>query len=64
MDPASTPMPPASHIRALETLARLWAMPSVRATALFLYYLGVIIALLIIYGLGDFTTAPFVYQGF
>ena len=35
-----------------------------RATALYLYYLAVIITLLLIYGRGDFTTAPFVYQGF
>ena len=32
--------------------------------ALYLYYLAVIVALLLIYGRGDFTTAPFVYQGF
>ena len=35
-----------------------------RAFALYLYYLGVIVVLLLIYGRGDFTTAPFVYQGF
>ena len=35
-----------------------------RSVALYLYYLAVIIALLLIYGRGDFTTAPFVYQGF
>lgn len=31
---------------------------------LFLYYLAILIALLLIYGRGDFETAPFVYQGF
>ena len=36
----------------------------VRSVALYLYYLAVIITLLLIYGRGDFTTAPFVYQGF
>ena len=35
-----------------------------RAIALYLYYLAIIVALLLIYGHGDFTTAPFVYQGF
>ena len=35
-----------------------------RSVALYLYYLGIIVALLLIYGRGDFTTAPFVYQGF
>ena len=35
-----------------------------RAALLFLYYLAVIVALMIIYGRGDFTTAPFIYQGF
>ena len=58
MNSTSTPTPPALHTRMLETLGRLWAEPSFRATALFLYYLGIIIALLVIYGRGDFTTAP------
>ena len=35
-----------------------------RSVALFFYYLAVIIALMLIYGRGDFTTAPFIYQGF
>ena len=35
-----------------------------RPVALFLYYLIIIIALMLIYGRGDFTTAPFIYQGF
>ena len=35
-----------------------------QVVALFLYYLAVIVALLLIYGRGDFVTAPFVYQGF
>ena len=63
-DSPATSTPSAFGPRALATLARLWAQPSLRATMLFLYYLGVIIALLLIYGRGDFTTAPFVYQGF
>lgn len=35
-----------------------------RAVMLFFYYLVVIIVLMLIYGRGDFTTAPFIYQGF
>ena len=64
MDSSPLPVPAAAGSHALATLTRWWAKPSLRATALFLYYLGIIIALLLIYGRGDFTTAPFVYQGF
>ena len=64
MDSSPTPVPAAPGSRALATMVRWWAKPFLRATALFLYYLGIIIALLLIYGRGDFTTAPFVYQGF
>ena len=35
-----------------------------RVTLLFLYYLTILVSLLLIYGRGDFETAPFVYQGF
>ncbi len=38
--------------------------PAVRQTLLVLYYLGIIIALIYLYGRGDFSTPPFVYQGF
>ena len=31
---------------------------------LVLYYLAIILALIAIYGRGDFRTPPFVYQGF
>lgn len=45
-----------------------WLFPTLHGwkhgLALYLYYLAVILALLLIYGRGDFTTAPFVYQGF
>ena len=33
-------------------------------TLLVLYYLAIIIALILMYGRGDFSTAPFVYQNF
>jgi hypothetical protein len=35
-----------------------------RRVLLILYYLTVIAGLIIIYGRGDFSTPPFVYQGF
>ena len=38
--------------------------PAVRQTLLVLYYLGIILALIYLYGRGDFSTPPFVYQGF
>jgi hypothetical protein len=31
---------------------------------LILYYLAILVALIAIYGRGDFSTPPFVYQGF
>jgi len=38
--------------------------PAIRQTMLVLYYLGIIAALIYLYGRGDFSTPPFVYQGF
>ena len=38
--------------------------PAVRQTLLVFYYLGIIAALIYLYGRGDFTTPPFVYQDF
>ncbi len=35
-----------------------------RAVGLFLYYLAILLALLVIYGRGDFATEKFIYQGF
>jgi hypothetical protein len=64
MEPTSSDAPQPHVARGLRALTELRANPRVRATVLFLYYLGIIIALLLIYGRGDFTTAPFVYQGF
>jgi hypothetical protein len=31
---------------------------------LFLYYFAIVVALILMYGRGDFSTPPFVYQGF
>jgi len=38
--------------------------PTLHRVLLVVYYLAVILALIAIYDRGDFSTAPFVYQGF
>jgi len=38
--------------------------PRARTVALTVYYLAIIIALILLYGRGDFSTPAFVYQGF
>jgi len=38
--------------------------PSLRYILLALYYLAILMTLIIMYGRGDFSTPPFVYQGF
>ena len=38
--------------------------PRTRLAALTLYYLAIIAALVLLYGRGDFSTPPFVYQDF
>jgi hypothetical protein len=38
--------------------------PTLHRILLILYYLAVILALIAIYGRGDFRAPPFVYQGF
>ena len=40
------------------------ARPALWRALLILYYLAVIASLIAIYGRGDFSTPPFVYQGF
>jgi len=40
------------------------AHPALERALLILYYLAVIAGLIAIYGRGDFSTPPFVYQGF
>lgn len=40
------------------------AHPHVWRVVLIVYYLGVIAGLILIYGRGDFSTPPFVYQAF
>jgi D-Ala-teichoic acid biosynthesis protein len=49
----------------MERLKRwLEAHPGARLAALTLYYLAIIAALILLYGRGDFSTPPFVYQDF
>ena len=38
--------------------------PVLRRAALVLYYLFIILTLILMYGRGDFSTPPFVYQEF
>ena len=38
--------------------------PKLRQVLLILYYFAVIAGLIVMYGRGDFSTPPFVYQGF
>ncbi|MGE5208519.1 MAG: hypothetical protein ACM3KL_04215 [Alphaproteobacteria bacterium] len=38
--------------------------PTLHRVLLVFYYLAVILALIAMYGRGDFKTPPFVYQGF
>jgi D-Ala-teichoic acid biosynthesis protein len=42
----------------------LYTNPSVRVIALTLYYLAIILGLILLYGKGNFSTPPFIYQGF
>jgi hypothetical protein len=38
--------------------------PTLHRVLLIVYYVAVILALIAMYGRGDFSTPPFVYQGF
>jgi hypothetical protein len=38
--------------------------PALQRVLLILYYFGIILGLILMYGRGDFSTPPFVYQGF
>jgi hypothetical protein len=40
------------------------AKPRVRFAILLMYYLGILAALVVRYGQGDFSTPPFIYQNF
>ena len=40
------------------------ARPWLRFVALTIYYLGILVALMALYGQGNFSTPPFIYQNF
>ncbi len=48
----------------MSSITTLYARPWVKSLLLTLYYLAILIGLLLLYGRGDFSTPPFVYQGF
>lgn len=50
--------------RWMHSITGLYSNPTVRVIALTLYYLAIILGLIIMYGRGDFSTPPFIYQGF
>ena len=52
----SSPLPAPPPVRRVPAWARTLAMT--------LYYLGIIAALIVLYGRGDFSTPKFIYQGF
>ena len=45
-------------------ITEVYHNPTVRVVALTLYYLAIILGLILLYGRGDFSTPPFIYQGF
>jgi hypothetical protein len=47
-----------------DRLSTRFAKPRVRFAILLIYYLGILVALVVRYGQGDFSTPPFVYQNF
>ncbi len=40
------------------------AQPWARFVALTIYYVGILVGLIALYGKGDFSTPPFIYQNF
>lgn len=59
--PADTPNTAQRWALALGAFA---ARPAVRLAAQTIYYVAILLGLLLIYGRGDFSTPPFIYQGF
>jgi D-Ala-teichoic acid biosynthesis protein len=45
-------------------LSERFAQPWARFVTLTIYYLGILVALVALYGQGDFSTPPFIYQNF
>jgi hypothetical protein len=48
----------------MSSITALYARPRVRVMVLALVYLAILVALILMYGEGDFSTPPYVYQGF
>jgi hypothetical protein len=48
------------HIQPSKWLAQPW----LRFVALTIYYLGILVGLIALYGQGNFSTPPFIYQNF
>lgn len=48
----------------LDRIKERLARPRVRFVLLTLYYLGIMAGLVALYGQGDFSTPPFIYQNF
>ena len=63
MSLSANPSPSAARRRVL-ALGELATRPGARLAARTIYYLAVLLGLLLIYGRGDFSTPPFIYQGF
>ena len=45
-------------------LSKWFAQPWVRFLALTIYYLGILVGLIALYGKGNFSTPSFIYQNF
>ena len=52
------------RVKRRELLSQWFAKPWVRFVALMIYYLGILVGLVALYGQGDFSTPPFIYQNF
>jgi hypothetical protein len=48
------------HVPSSRRFARSW----IRFLALTIYYLGILVTLIALYGQGNFSTPPFIYQNF
>jgi D-Ala-teichoic acid biosynthesis protein len=51
-------------IKYYELMMQWLARPWVRFVALTIYYLGIMAGLIALYGKGNFSTPPFIYQNF
>ena len=52
------------HSKNRVLLSEWFARPWVRFVALTIYYLGILVGLVALYGAGDFSTPSFIYQNF